>query len=93
MKKKIILLIVLALLLAGLAAFALYGEEIVDFLFPVRNDWDEKDGIVYSNDEDGDPMTGWFRYEDNSYYLDPARGGAMHTGWLELDGSRYYLNE
>ena len=93
MKKKLIVLTLLALLLAGLAAFALYGEEIIDFLFPVRNNWDEKDGIIYFNDEDGDPKTGWFLHEGRSYYLDPAKDGAMHTGWLELDGARYYLNE
>lgn len=93
MKKKIIWLILLSLLLAGLAAFAFYGEEITEFLFPVKNDWVEKDGVTYYHDEDGDPVTGWFRLGEDSYYLDPALDGAMVTGWLELDGYRYYLDE
>lgn len=93
MKKKLTLLAVLLLLLGGLAAYAFFGEEITNFLFPVKNDWTERNGIVYYHDEDGDPVTGWFLHEGHSYYLDPASGGAMVTGWLKLDGVSYYLNE
>ena len=44
MKKKIALILVLVLLLAGAGVFALYHQQILSFLFPVRNDWVEQDG-------------------------------------------------
>lgn len=93
MKKKIIWAIVIALVLSAGAAIAVFHEEIYDFLFPVKNDWDEKDGIIYYKDEEGDPVTGWFQYEGNYYYLHPEAGGAMTTGWLELAEGTYYLDE
>ena len=92
-KKKIIWIVVIALVLSLATVCGIFHEEIWDFLFPVKNDWDEKDGIIYYKDSEGDPVTGWFRYEGISYYMDPEQGGAMVTGWKDVEQSRYYFSE
>ena len=65
----------------------------MEYLNPVCNDWVEKNGEIYYHDEDGDPITGWFVLEDNTYYLLPSKDGAMATGWTEIDDRTYYMND
>lgn len=42
-------------------------------------------------DENGDPVSGWILYNDDTYYLD--RNGIMKTGWIKYKNSWYYLDE
>lgn len=41
-------------------------------------------------DELGVPKKGWFKYDNNWYYLHPETG-VMLTGWQKVSGSWYYL--
>ena len=85
-------LALLILLLTGVAVFALMGNEIMEIINPVKNDWVEEENRRYYHDEDGDHVTGWFVHEGNTYYLNPLKDGAMHIGWIELDGRSYYMD-
>ena len=37
-----------------------------------------------------EPLTGWVKEGENTYYINTD--GSRHTGWLDLNGTRYYLN-
>lgn len=92
-RKRITGILLLSVLLLAGVAFAAFHEEIVDVLFPVKNDWKEKNGSIYYMDEDGEPVIGWFRTDGYDYYLNPEQGGAMTTGWLRFEDAVYYLGE
>ena len=93
MKKKIVLLVLLTLLLAGAIAVSVYWDPIIDWLPIDQSGWDVTDngGRCYL-DEDGDPLTGWQKLDSKIYYFDPVTS-AMQIRWLEVDGNTYYLGD
>ena len=57
---------------------------------PVSDGWNEKNGSWYFY-EDGEPVTGWKKYNRRWYYLDGD--GVMVTGWREIDRKWYYFTK
>ena len=35
-------------------------------------------------------LTGWFKYEGNTYYFEPS-DGVMHNNWTFIDGKKYFF--
>ena len=93
MKKKIILLVLLALLLVGSVLIGMYWDPIIDWLPIDQSGWDvlPNGGRCYL-DEDGDPLTGWQEIDSDTYYFDPD-STAMQIRWLDLEYGRYYLGD
>ena len=93
MKKKIVLLVLLILLLAGAVLVGIYWDPIIDWLPIDQSGWDVTDvgGRCYL-DEDGDPITGWQVLDSDVYYFDPDNT-MMQIHWLEVDGARYYMGD
>lgn len=93
MKKKIILLVLLSLVLAGGILMSIYWDPFIDWLPIDQSGWDvtENRGRCYL-DEDGDPITGWQVLDSEVYYFDPV-SGAMQIRWQTIDGAMYYLGD
>ena len=53
--------------------------------------WKQLSGTWYYFGTDGSPVTGWLKYKNVWYYLDPGTG-AMVTGWRQVDGIWYYFD-
>ena len=50
------------------------------------------EGVKYAFDDSGYMETGWFKQNNNWYYLDPARGGKMVASeWMLIDGRWYHF--
>ena len=53
--------------------------------------WGGSAGSYVYYDDDGNPTTGWFKYDGNYYYGDPAKGGQLVLGWKKIGGYWYYF--
>ncbi|MED4654923.1 hypothetical protein P9618_26810, partial [Bacillus pseudomycoides] len=43
--------------------------------------------------ENGVKKTGWFKYNDNWFYLDGNNGGALKVGWFKYNDNWFYAEE
>ena len=60
----------------------LFWDPIVDFLPINQSGWITTDlGQIYL-DKDGDPVSGWYEIDGNSYYFDPS-DNTLYTGWAD----------
>ena len=83
-KRKTLVWLLAALLLAGLAA-VLWG------LLPGDSvGWQEKNGRSFYINEQGDPLTGLRKLGEDTYYFAPD--GSVTSGWAGLRGKRYYFD-
>lgn len=105
MKRYLILLLALAMLLAGCQKPADKPDTTGDTASSEnatsdttettdntpKTGWVEEEGQTRYLYEDGTYHTGWLELDGKLYYL--GETGVMQTGWLELDGNSYYLKK
>ena len=66
-------------------------EEIVPVSFYMNPGWQWINGAWYFGNADYTVFTGWLKYKNRWYYLDPATG-MMKTGWVLDQGIWYFLD-
>lgn len=57
----------------------------------LKDQWAEIGGRWYAFNGAGEMITGWFKSQDEWYYLNSADGAMLSSQWLTLDGRDYYL--
>ncbi len=63
-------------------------------LFPERRGWFEaEDGNRYYYGPEGKPLIGWNRIEDEWFYLDPAKNGALVKGLFTVGKDTFITDE
>jgi len=85
MKRYLIILLALAMLLAGCQKPADKPDTTGD----TASSENTTDDTTETTEEL--PKTGWVKQNGQTRYL--YEDGTYHTGWLDLDGKRYYLND
>ena len=93
MKKSVVLPIVLAIILLILGGIILFWNPILDLLPIDQSRWKTVENITVHLNEKGDPDLGWYEEGGHTYYLDPARDGAIVTGFTEIDNAQYCFSE
>ena len=81
-KKSISYLLILPILFLFAFSLPVHAEE---------SGWEKKDGKWYYHKATGELKTGYLRFGNDMYYLDPE-SGAMQTGWTQVGKKWYYFS-
>jgi hypothetical protein len=60
---------------------------------PIKGQWLQVGGRWYVFDGSGNMIQGWFKSEEDWYYLNPTDGAMLSGQWIKLDGIDYYLTQ
>lgn len=60
---------------------------------PVSNEWIYDGGQWYVLDGAGFMIKGWFKSEDDWYYMNPDNGSMVASQWVAIDNNDYYFSK
>ena len=58
-----------------------------------KNRWLHIDGSWYVVDGAGYSISGWFKQNEDWYYLNPADGTMLAGQWIDIENKSYYLTK